>query len=231
MNPLLERKVNETLKKVKTVISDAQDNVNELQNIFNNQLKRLTKYHVESSTNSFQESKSTTYYLAFYDKKSKRFKEASLNTNELNEDQNGEIQPIDTPNIEYLDEYKNVINLQSGLKAKFVIEKISEILNAIYNGVESYLKDNLEKTLALNYYEQELLKINNEEFVNLLARNDLKFVDWNSQSLEQKINHIKDALIDKNNQIISLNNKISELDNINIMIDKQIDSIDDQIKK
>ncbi|UZK63946.1 hypothetical protein MNF30_03205 [Mycoplasma mycoides subsp. capri] len=231
MNPLLERKVNETLKKVKTVISDAQDNVNELQNIFNNQLKRLTKYHVESSTNSFQEAKSTTYYLAFYDKKSKRFKEASLNTNELSEDQNGEIQPIDTPNIEYLDEYKNVINLQSGLKAKFVIEKISEILNAIYNGVESYLKDNLEKTLALNYYEQELLKINNEEFVNLLARNDLKFVDWNSQSLEQKINHIKDALIDKNNQIISLNNRISELDNINIMIDKQIDSIDDQIKK
>lgn len=124
-----------------------------------------------------------------------------------------------------------MINLQSGLKAKFVIEKISEILNAIYNGVKSYLKDNLEKTLALNYYEQELLKINNEEFVNLLARNDLKLVDWNSQSLEEKINHIKDALIDKNNQIINLNKKINELDNINIMIDKQIDSIDDQIKK
>nr|VZR98000.1 hypothetical protein MF5295_00572 [Mycoplasma feriruminatoris] len=233
MNPLLEKKVNDTLKKVKSVISDAQDNVNELQNVFNNQLKKLTKYHVEGTTNlnSYQETKQTTYYLAYYDKKSKRFKEASLNTSELSEDQNGDVQPVDTPNIEYLDEYKNVVNLQSGLKAKFVIEKISEILNAIYNGVESYLKDNLGKSLTLNYYEQELAKINNEEFVNLLAKSDLKFVDWNAQSLEQKIMHIKDALVDKNNQIIDLNRRISELDNMNVMIDKQLDSIDDQIKR
>ncbi|WFQ91912.1 hypothetical protein MFERI14815_00526 [Mycoplasma feriruminatoris] len=117
------------------------------------------------------------------------------------------------------------------MKAKFVIEKISEILNAIYNGVESYLKDNLGKSLTLNYYEQELAKINNEEFVNLLAKSDLKFVDWNAQSLEQKIMHIKDALVDKNNQIIDLNRRISELDNMNVMIDKQLDSIDDQIKR
>ncbi|ADR23811.1 conserved hypothetical protein [Mycoplasma leachii PG50] len=233
MNPLLEKKVTETLKKVKAIVSDAQDNVNELQNIFNNQLKKLTKYYVESSSNSnsYQETKSTTYYLAYYDKRSKRFKEAELNTSELNEDQNGDVQQVDTPNIEYLDGYKNVANLQSGLKTKFVIEKISEILNAIYNGVETYLKDNLEKSLKLNYYEYELSKINNEEFVNLLAKNDLKFVDWNNQSLEEKLNQIKDSLIEKNNQIIGLNKRISELDNMNVFINKQIDNIDDQVKR
>ncbi|ABC01308.1 hypothetical protein [Mycoplasma capricolum] len=233
MNPLLEKKVTETLKKVKAVVSDAQDNVNELQNIFNNQLKKLAKYYVESSSNSnsYQETKSTTYYLAYYDKRSKRFKEAELNTSELNEDQNGDIQPVDTPNVEYLDGYKNVVNLQSGLKTKFVIEKISEILNAIYNGVEVHLKDNLEKSLKINYYEYELSKINNEEFVNLLAKNDLKFVDWNNQSLEEKLNQIKDSLIEKNNQIISLNKRISELDNMNVFINKQIDNIDDQVKR
>ncbi|AJM71540.1 hypothetical protein [Mycoplasma yeatsii] len=196
--------INQIQSELTTTIQQAKSNVEELKKVFKT-LKTFAKYEI---TKQGEQKPSITYYLAYYE--NNEIKASSEVTTTLTE------QKQEIPELEEVKKYKDA--KEGDLKDKDLPEKEASVIFEITQDFLSKIKQGFDVLINFfnnkkNEYDTLIDKLNalkEQDFYNLLKIDGLDKNSWDTLDESQKIQRIKDALTNKNDEIAQLIKTIND---------------------
>ncbi|MDQ0567730.1 coiled-coil domain-containing protein [Mycoplasma yeatsii] len=196
----LESIINQIQSELETSIREAKSNVEKLKEIFTT-LRTFAKYEIKN-----QEKVVATYYLAYYE--NDEIKPSSAVTTSLTEAKQ------EIPELQEIKKYKDAKNTELKDKelpeqeAKLIIEIIKDLQAKIKQGFDVLIKFLNDKKNEYDTLISKLEALKAEDFYSLLKIEGLDKNSWDALDEAQKIQKIKDALTNKNEEINNLIQKI-----------------------